>query len=182
MVVYATSGLARRGWLNPIWLAAISLSVLAVAAGIAIVWQRYRLDQPVQAALIGEDDARLVAYRRELIGGHSVVLNLEAPGPTATEISVTRMLLKAAVALRNENFDRVYLAAFGDEKFYLDGSFFRTIGNDPRWQDPDYAIQNIPQHVMNPDGTTAFGAAQQSSAFHERWWANAASSQPISVS
>lgn len=164
----------RSGWLVGVVLLGL------IAAGLYL--HRYAPDRAVQAALIGEDDAKLTVHRRDLLGGDALVVDLRSVGDEASMASVTRILLKAAEALKDEKYDRVYLAYAGNEKFFFEGSYFKQIGEERSWQNPVYTIRTLPENARKPDGSQAFQTwtggwlgvlgqqLEDSNKFHRQWW------------
>ena len=73
-------------------------------------------------------------------------------------VDVFRRLLKAAEALKDRDYARVYLSSHGKEKFYLEGAYFKQIGEERNFQNPVYTIRTFPENVYRLDGTRAFGS------------------------
>lgn len=163
--------------------AALMLVIAALAIG-ALEWHKHAINAPVQAALVGETGATTVTYRRDLIGGNDIVFDVTSTTGDISEVDMTRRLLKAAEALKNEDFDKVYLAYKGREKFYFDGSYFKTLGEERESQNPVYTVRTMPESVHNLDGSSAFqtwaggllGVVGQQfddlNEFHRKWWVN----------
>ncbi len=57
---------------------------------------------------------------------------------------------------KSQTFKDVQLYARGQEKFKLDGAYFKQLGDEYSWQNPVYTIRTFPSHVMNPDGNPAY--------------------------
>lgn len=164
-----------------VWLIGI---VLLAMIGSGLYLHRYGPNRPVQAALTGEDDAKLTVHRRGLLIGNTIVVDLRSVDGEASMVSVTRMLLKTAEALKGEDYDRVYLAYAGNEKFYFEGSYFKQIGEERSWQNPVYTVRTLPEHVRKLDGSPAFQTwtagwlgvlgqqLEDSNEFHRQWWVN----------
>jgi hypothetical protein len=171
-----------RKWLFLVLL----LAAIAAATAVSAYSRKHALNDQVQAALAGETGAETVVYRRALFGGDEIVFDITSVGGEISMVDMTRRLLKSAEALQKEDFDRVYLAYKGQEKFYFDGAYFKQIGAERDWQNPVFTIRTMPENVRNLDGTQAFeswsggligviGAQMEDNAkFHRQWWTNEA--------
>lgn len=162
----------------------ISVAVVAALLAVLAGWYLHArtISAPVEEALAGEVTADLDVYHRHWLSGSELVVNVASVEGTASMVDVTRQLLKAAEALKDKDFDRVYLAYEGNEKFLLEGAYFKRLGEEREWQNPIYTIRTMPQNVMNLDGTPAFGAwsggligvlggqMDDNNEFHQQWW------------
>lgn len=86
-----------------------------------------------------------------------LVIDLRHVGELAAPVDVMRVLFQSADALRNSQFKRVVLAYKGQDKFYLEGSFFQTLGREYETQNPAYSLRTFPENVKRLDGTPAYG-------------------------
>lgn len=164
--------------------AIVGLLLAAVLIGGALYWHKHSVGHEVQGALEGETGARIAVYRRELVGGNDIVFDLETVDGATSMVDITRKLLKSAEALAEEDFGRVYLAFSGEEKFYLEGAYFKRLGAERDWQNPIYTIRTMPENVRKLDGSSAFETwtggwlgvmGQQmndNNEFHRQWWVN----------
>lgn len=95
---------------------------------------------------------------------------------------VSRVFLQYAEALKAKEFQWVILAYRGTRKFKLDGSYFRTLGEEYETQNPAYTIRTFPENVYELDNTAAFGTwtggllgvlgkqMEDFNEFHKRWY------------
>lgn len=148
------------------------------------MWRKHSINGPVEAALAGESGVETSVHRRDLIGGWDIVFDVGTTTGEVSMVDMTRRLLKSAEALESYDFARVYLSSAGKEKFYLEGPYFKQLGEQREWQNPVFTIRTMPENVYNLDGTKAFGAwsggligvlggqMKDNTEFHERWWVN----------
>ncbi len=71
-------------------------------------------------------------------------------------IDVFRVLLQFADKVQDKRFDEVVLAFRGASKFKLEGSYFKTLGEEYGLQNPVYTARTFPENVLTPSGTPAF--------------------------
>ena len=161
---------------------ALLVAGVVLLVGFGLYWNRHSVNGPVEAALVGETDAVTSVYKRSWFGGNDIVFDIESTTGEMSMASMTRMLLKSAEALKETEFNRVYLAHKGREKFYLEGSYFKRLGEEREWQNPIYTIRTMPENVHNLDGSQAFQSwsggwlgvmGQQlndNNELHRKWW------------
>lgn len=162
------------------WIVFVAVAALLIAGG--LYWHKYSVNRSVQAALQGEDAAQIEVYRRGLVGGDAVVLNIASVTGEASMADIMRMMLKSAEALKDHQFSRVYLASRGKEKFYLEGDYFRQLGEERLSQNAIYTVRTLPENVFALDGTKAFGEwsggwlavvgkqMEEVAELHQKWW------------
>lgn len=170
----------------------LSLVTLALVAALifgGLIWRKHSINGTVQTALAGETGAETTVYRRALLGGNEIVFDVRSTSGEISMVDMTRRLLKTAEALKDSSFDRVYLSSAGRERFYLEGSYFKRLGEEREWQNPIYTIRTMPENIRNLDGTQAFGSwsggfigvmggqMEDNAKFHREWWANDALTQ-----
>jgi hypothetical protein len=160
------------------------LAILLVAFG--LYQHRYAVNRLADQAIAGETGAQTVVHRRDWIGGNDLVFDIRSVDGEMSMADMTRRFLKTAEALKDTEFDKVYLAYQGNEKFYLQGSYFKQLGEEREFQNPVYTIRTLPEHVYALDGTPAFGTwtggwlgvmgkqLDDSNEFHKQWWVNEA--------
>ncbi|TPG48086.1 hypothetical protein [Sphingomonas glacialis] len=125
------------------------VAALAVYNGILTI--------PVALARQHESGITMVAYRRWLIDPTTAVVDLWRVDRNASMADVDRNLFEVAEALKAQSFTNVELAYKGTGRFLLDGTQFKTIGEERSFQNPVYTIRTLPQHITKLDGTPAFG-------------------------
>ena len=156
--------------------------VLGLALGGGYYFYARAVSGPVATALAGETGADTPVYRRHWISGDEIVFDIRSVDGSTSMADMTRRLLKAAEALKEWRFSRVYLAYRGDERFYLEGAYFKQLGEERGFQNPVYTIRTMPENVHNLDGSPAFGQwtggvigvlgrqMEDVNEFHRRWW------------
>ena len=117
-----------------------------------------------------------------MIGGNDIVFDVQSVGGEMSMVAMSRRLLKSAEALKDQEFDKVYLAYRGNEKFYFEGSYFKRLGEERESQNPIFTLRTMPENVNNLDGTPAFGTwtggligvvgeqFEDNAEFHRKWW------------
>lgn len=167
----------NRKWIG---LAAAIAIVIAIASG--LYWHKHSVNGPVRAALAEESNAKVEVYRRTAIGGSDIVFNVVSVTGEVSMADMMRMMLKSAEALKDRDFGRVYLASRGSEKFYLDGAYFKQLGEESLTQNPIYTVRTMPENVYSLDGAKAFGEwtgglfavvgkqMEEVAEFHRKWW------------
>lgn len=111
---------------------------------------------PVASARAGERGVTMVAYHRWLVDPSTVVIDLWSIDGTVSMADVDRNLFEAAEALKARSFSKVVLAYKGNGRFLLDGTQFKTIGEERSFQNPMYTVRTLTEHITNTDGTRAF--------------------------
>src|SRR3546814_1370574 len=96
------------------------------------------------------------AYHRLGVVPGEIVYDVRGVQPNASAADVTRTLLQFAAEVRDAEFDKVYLAWRGEQRFMLDGAYFRTLGREYGSQNPVYTLRTLPENVMTKDGKPAF--------------------------
>lgn len=69
---------------------------------------------------------------------------------------VMRVFIQFSEAMKNRDFDRVYLAYRGEKKFFVQGTYFKNLGQEADHQNPTYTIRTLPENIYNIDGTQAY--------------------------
>ncbi|WP_404479334.1 hypothetical protein [Novosphingobium sp. BL-52-GroH] len=176
------TGKAKRKW--RVWLTGGIVAVAAIFGWNALVCA------PVSTALEGESDASIVAYRKWLLSPSQIVIDVRSVQGTQSMAGMDRMLLKAAEALQDHEYDSIVLAYGGDAKLLMEGSYFRELGVTRQTQNPLYTMRTMQEHLHNLDGTAAFEQwsggwlgvlgkqMEDHNEFHRRWWVQAASGLP----
>ena len=165
------------------WIVAVGVLIAALSLATAVlVSHRNAPNRLVQPALADEAGAKVAVYRRNFFGGDELVFDIRSASGEASMIEMTRHLLKAAEALKNQNFSRVYLAYKGKEKFFLEGPYFKRLGEEREWQNPVYTVRTMPENVRRLDGSPAYGSwsggllgvlgrqLDDNEKFHHEWW------------
>lgn len=116
------------------------------------------------------------------INPSELVFDLRDVSGSNSPADVSRVLLQYAETLKAKEFGRIILAYRGTHKFQLKGSYFRTLGEEYRTQNPVYTMRTFPENVYELDGTAAFGKwtggllgvfgkqVEDFSELHKRWY------------
>lgn len=95
---------------------------------------------------------------------------------------VSRVFFQFAETQKDKSYERVYLAAKGEPKFYVAGAYFKQAGTDYPTENPIYLLNHFPENVKALDGSPAFGtwtggwlgvATRQMDdllELHRKWW------------
>ncbi len=86
----------------------------------------------------------------------SIVFDLRGIAENNSPIDVSRVLLQLSEMLKANDYERVILAFKGQQRFVLQGRFFKTTGEEYGVRNPAYTLRNLPQNVHKLDGTAAF--------------------------
>lgn len=78
-------------------------------------------------------------------------------GSDFSKIDIFRCLCQAAKELKDNTYEKVYLAKDGEKVFYIDGTVFAKLGEEyANGQNPIYLLRTFPQNVKKLDGSDAF--------------------------
>ncbi|MFV5377589.1 hypothetical protein [Acinetobacter calcoaceticus] len=72
-------------------------------------------------------------------------------------LDVNRVLLQFAEKIKDKEFNKVYLGYRGNDKFFLKGEYFQTLGKEYEFQNPVYTLRTMPENVYMLDGEHAYG-------------------------
>jgi len=133
-----------------------------LAAGLAVLgsWNYFGVYGPASSAMAEDSRKEKLSarvHRQYGLSSSTIVFdlrNLEEDGSTTGVMSA---LFRSARALKDSRFERVVLSYKGRPKFYLQGEYFQTLGNDFGTNNPIYLLRTLPQNVYKLDGTKAFG-------------------------
>lgn len=101
-------------------------------------------------------DITIWSHYQAFIAPSTLVLDLRSVGDDKAPVDVFRCLLQSASAFKSKSFDTVVLKHRGRAKFTLEGTYFKTLGDEYSWQNPVFTIRTFPQHIMKLDGSQAF--------------------------
>jgi hypothetical protein len=177
--------------------AAVVLIIVSLTA--VGIWSLnyFAADRPLQHVLTDNAANRVVKASAHLggwIAPKTLVFNLTEVTGEASRLDVFRVFLQYADAMKDRQFDKVILAARGTEKFQIDGSYFRQLGQEYDTQNPVYTIRTFPTHLEPLDGGNHFAEydggiiavvtaeMDQFSQFSDRWYVNAFASTTASKS
>ncbi|MDI1270531.1 MAG: hypothetical protein PSV40_15695 [Polaromonas sp.] len=162
-------------------LIAVPLLLLAAVAGANYFFLQRHLTRVLDADPRNKGVEAVVHYKFFVLPS-TLVFDLRAVSPTNSPIDVARVLLQFAQTQKEQAFTLVQLAHKGTEKFQLDGSYFRTLGQEYGTQNPVYTMRTLAENVRHLDGSSAFGTwtggllgvmgkqMEDFRRFHEQWY------------
>lgn len=112
-------------------------------------------------AHVQDDDSRnkgieVFAHYKYFVNPSVLVYDLRNVDETSSPIDVTRVLLQFAERQKDKQFANVELTFKGENKFVMEGSYFRTLGQEYGVQNVAYTLRTLPQNLYKPDGSRAF--------------------------
>ena len=119
----------------------------------------FAVHRPAMAALSGDPRNETVGwavYHHWSVAPRTIVVDLRRIGADAAMLDVDRGLFQIANRLRGREYDKVILAFRGEQKYMLEGSYFRRLGQEYDWQNPIVLVRELPEHTYNLDGSPAF--------------------------
>ncbi len=128
------------------------------------------------------EGVEMTAHYRYFLDPTSLVINVKGLSGENAPVDVFRTLLQFSEKQQDRNYGKVYLQSGGETKFYLDGDYFQTLGQEYESQNPAYTMRTFPSQVYNPDGSKAFGSwtggllgvlakqMQDFTEFHQQWY------------
>lgn len=131
------------------------------ATALAVASVNYvNLQRPLSQVL--QEDSRnkgieVFAHYKYFVVPGVLVYDLRAVQGTSSPIDVTRVLLQFAQRQQDRQFKSVELSYRGQDKFVLQGEYFRQLGHEYGKQNAAYTLRTLPEHVYRPDGKRAFG-------------------------
>ncbi|GAB7549930.1 hypothetical protein [Cupriavidus sp. 8B] len=164
------------------------LSIVAAVAGVAVLVvtaNYFTLARPLSSAMSIDGRNEGISVRvhyQYLVNPSEIEFDLREVRGDKSAADVTRVLLQFAAAVKDRSFKTIRLAHGGVEKFELDGAYFHTLGVEFGEQNPIYTIRTMPEHVVNLDGSPAFGTwtggwlgvvskqMEDVHKFHRRWY------------
>lgn len=145
---------AKRRGLKGWWLVLLGpLAVLGCNAVAVEVPVQMRLAQDSRNAPIS-----IHAYHRWGVNPNEIVLDLWNVDRSAAMVDVTRTLVDSAYALRDRNYNRVWLAYRGGERLLLEGAAFKALGELRETGLSMADLMSVTEYVYRPDGTQAYGS------------------------
>lgn len=90
------------------------------------------------------------------LDGDTLVYDLESVSGSNSMADVFRVFLQFAEKMQSKEFDTVKLCFRGDERFQIDGVYFRRLGRDYAHENVVYTIRTFPEHLKTASGSDAF--------------------------
>jgi hypothetical protein len=149
------------------------------------VYNETTLQKPLQKVLIADPRNHAVTAKAHFDGWvdtHSVVFDLADVTGDSSQMDVFRVLLQYAKELKDHQYQRIMLAAYGQKKFVVPGDYFQQLGREYDAQNPVYTIRTFSHHVSTVDGAKPFpepdggilwvinAEMEQFNAFNKRWY------------
>lgn len=158
----------------------IALSAIAILSTNYLALHRHAAE--VISSNTANDGIKVIARYQWLVNPSVVVYDLRDVAGNRSPADVSRALFKFAEKIKDREYKKVVLSYRGSEKFYLDGEYFKVLGNNLAEQNPIYLIRTLPENLHKPDGSKAFdtwtggllGVASKQmedfNNFHRRWY------------
>src|SRR5437773_2447003 len=122
-------------------------------------YNKIKLQKPLERVLASDSrNATIKANARfdGWINTESVVFNLKDISGETSQADVFRILLQYARELKDHQYRRVVLAAYGQKKFIIPGDYFQQLGQEFDTQNPIYTLRTFPHHIRAMDGSQTF--------------------------
>jgi len=116
------------------------------------------------------------------VDGDTLVYDLRSVPTDKSIADVFRVFLRFAERMQAKEFDSVELCFRGDERFRVEGEYFRQLGREISQQNPISTIRTFPEHLRTPTGSSAFHRRtggwlyvlgkqiEDFHEFHRRWY------------
>lgn len=172
-----------------VWL--IFVLVIASIAGCtspqitSVVDPRNVILQQRMNEVINDDERNSgIVIKPYMKSGDVLVFDLQAISGSNSRLDVFRVFLQFAEKNTDMTFQRVELAYKGNEKFYVDGLYYRQLGEEYSWQNPIYTMRKFPSNLYYEDGSKAYsewtggilGVLKEETEdfldFHNQWYWN----------
>ena len=165
-----------------------SLIILcAVVVGSVFVINHLTLQRQVSEVIAADyrnEGIEFSVHYRNYIHLNELVIDVLGFTEDKRPVDVFRVVLQAAEALKDKDFERIFFSSKGKTKFYLKGEDFRVLGVEYGEQNPIYTMRTFPEKLYTLDGDAAFsrwtgGVLGVSSKqvedfmeFHRQWYIN----------
>lgn len=103
-------------------------------------------------------DVKVNAHFENYINFNVLVFNLKEVGDKASKLDVFRTFMQYAEKIQSKQFKRIVFSYKGKQKFYIEGGYFKKLGDEYSYQNPMYIIRTFPENVYNLDGSKAFSS------------------------
>ena len=163
----------------------VALGVLMIGAASTFAVNYLQLQSPLNSALKSDprnDGIDVSAHYGSYINPSTLVFDLKKVSGSNSSADVFRVLLQFAERMKEKRFDDVELAYKGNTKFKLEGSFFRTLGDEYGSQNVIYTIRTFPENLKTPTGSRAYSEwsggwlgvmnkqMEDFNDFHKQWY------------
>jgi hypothetical protein len=138
---------------------AVIVAVLAAAVLGIWLYNQTTLQGPLSKVLDSDSRNKNVIAKAHFDGWihtDTVVFDLSDVSGESSAMDVFRVFLQFAQSQKDRHYDKVILAAYGEKKFTIPGSYFHDLGVEYGEQNPMYTIRSFPQHVTDMNGIQPF--------------------------
>ena len=104
------------------------------------------------------DGIKVIARYQWLVNPSTIIYDLRSVTSEKSPADVSRVLFSFAEKIKAKEYKKVVISYQGREKFYLDGAYFKRLGEEFPTQNPIYLIRTFPENLYMPDGSKAFGS------------------------
>lgn len=160
------------------------MGLSAIAMGI-FLFNYFNVSKPLSDVLESETRNSGISVRshyRCYIQPTVLVVDIRDVSGEKSVADVFRVFLQYASKLKEKSFDTVYLQSKGKTKFYLEGDYFKKLGQEYGYQNPVYTMRTFTEHVYTPAGEKAFSTwtggllgvlkeqVEDFGEFHKKWY------------
>jgi hypothetical protein len=164
----------------------VGIVIIASVGFGAIFFVNYlNLSMPLNNVL--EQDSRnsgivLSAHYENYINPSVLVIDVKNIEGTKSAADVFRLFLNYADEMQEKRFEKVLLSCKGDQRFFIEGLYFETIGKEFSYQNPVYTMRTFSENLYEPSGARAYGTwtggvlgvmgkqMEDFSDFHKSWY------------
>lgn len=133
--------------------------VLAAAAIISVNYiSLHRHAASVTSSSSANEGIKVIVRYQWLVNPKVVIYDLRGVAGDKSAADVSRVLFRFAEKIKDREYKKVVISFQGNEKFHLDGVYFKKLGNEFAEQNPIYLIRTLPENLYKPDGSKAFGS------------------------
>ena len=162
--------------------AVLVLGLVMAGAGLTNYLGVQRHLGSVLAADTRNKGIRAIAHYGYFVDGGTVVFDLRDISSENSMMDVFRVFMQFSQTLKDRRFTRVELSFRGRTKFVIDGGYFQQLGQEFESQNPIYTVRTLPENLVRPDGSPAFGRwtggllgvlpkqMEDFTTFHRQWY------------
>jgi len=126
----------------------------------AVYGYNYSRLQSVMDNLIAADDKnegiQVSVHYDNYFNPLVLVFDLQFVAERKSMADVFRIFLQFAQKKQFEKFKAIKLSFRGKTKFIINGGYFRELGREYLWQNPDFTMKDFPLHLKTPDGSEVY--------------------------
>lgn len=135
--------------------------VAVLAAAVLAIWlyNQTSLQGPLSKVLDSDSRNKNVIAKAHFdgwINTSTVVFDLSDVSGESSAMDIFRVFLQFAQSQKEHRYDKVILAAYGENKFVVPGDYFHDLGAEYGSQNPMYTIRTFPHHVTSMSGEHPF--------------------------